>query len=548
MLQKTTAWHIIRRSILVICAVFCLTAFFACSDEQSAALELSDVFATDVSVAYDGRPHSISIANTLDTDTVMFSLNNDTFSYSCPTFSEVGTYTVYFKVVRAGYAELVSSAKVTISSIILSGISAADISLVYDGQPHYITVIGTTDADEISYSTDGVSFSQAAPSFTEPGEYTVYYRVNRPYGEYRSSCSVTIFPDIYGRYFNPLFGVVVVDENSSEIYSVSDGALTYNNMSFTRLSDSDCVYKLTAADNTRYFCAEQSGKLTVSFSDGNAQIENDETVILSVADFNYCESGTITDYSDPRFEQSFARSGDITEVAVALSVREVNPFTPDRLYFTYDGFSHTFDFSEPMLFLDEDGNALSQPPSFSDVGKHTATAVLLSDTFLPRLVQLCMVILPDISGVYISSAHAMQIASETVVFDGAGGGNLTARDDGWAYDGLPITVTDNGLVYNGEAYTETTDTVLVVRVNGEVRSAVAISNNADQMIGEYDGDNLILTADDATILGIPFSGDGISVTVDGAPLAVRSQNGTYRFILGLADISAPVVVLEIITE
>lgn len=553
MLQKRHIGNIIRHGGVLLLAVFCLYGFISCSSDDSASLTLSDVFANDVSVVYDGRPHSVSVFNTLNTDTVLFSLDNIAFLSSCPEFYDVGEYIVYFKVFRKGYREFSSYATITILPTVLSGISAKDISAVYDGIPRSISISGILDSDTITYSLDGLSFSSDIPSFTEVGEYTVYYRVQRPYGDYRSSCTVTIYPNLFGRYFNSDFGVVELSEYNvtftdvsgsgliyGEQFRVTDNILYYKALSFTLLSDSDCVYRLIVSDTSLFFVSGSSGKLTISFSDNRALIQLSDDVILSLPDYNYCESGDVIDYCNLCFEQPFIQSSDITDINVVLSFRAINRISFDAQFFTYDGLPHSFSFTVPVVFL-------SDEKEFVAVGRHTVSVAVLSDSFLPCVIDCVIVILPDISGVYLSSSHVIQILDGVIYLDGTSLGELSVLDDNWAYNNLSIIPTDDGILFDSVLYSSVSDPVLVVKVNGQFISAVSIPDSIDQVVGTYDGTALVLTVKNTLLLSVALCGS-ISVSLNDVQLNTVASDGSISFFLGHADISAPVVVLNVKCE
>lgn len=559
MKQKITVSDIIRRGGFAVCAVFCLFAFFACSNSSSSSSRtLSDIFAPNVSVVYDGRPHSISIANTLPSDTVTYSTDGVSFSSIVPVFTEVGIYTVYFKVFRSGYSEVASSATVSISPSVISGIYADNISVVYDGLPHSIVVCGTQDSDLLLYSTDGVSFSSIAPEFTDIGEYTVYYCVSRPYGEYRSSCTVSILPYIYGRYFNPSFGVISLSRYSASVnsssfalsfsvsgsgyidsdpFSVSNGILYFHDLSFCLLSDSDFVYRL---NNSVYFLSSASGTLSVSFKNNIAEITLSEDILLSVPNVNYCDTGVIADYSLLRFEQSFlSSSSDITDIYVALSFRDINPISVDCMYFTYDGLPHGFDFSIPVIFPDYDS-----PPSFSLVGTYTVSVIFVSDTYLPKILPCSIVILPDLSGVYLSLNHVIHISSGVISFDGISLGELSILNDAWAYNGLPISVTDDGIVYDGAEYDLTAELVIVICLDDAVAAVVAIPDDAvDISITILDA-SLVFDCSGSVLLSVPIPDSDFTLLLNN--LVLSPDTSPPHFVLGRSDLSAPVVVLRVV--
>ena len=270
---------LLRCLFIIVGVVFAFVTFCACADSKPSEQTISGVYASDVSVVYDGRPHSITVMNTLATDTVLYSTDGINYSSVRPTFVLPDEYTVYFNVNRSGYKELASSAIVTISPCILTDISAQDVSVGYDGLPHSVAIDGLLPNDTVTYSTDGLTFSPEQPSFISVGEYTIYYRVERNYGYYNSSCTLTIFPTIYGKYFNSNYGVVALFPHTATVdadgysgligdepFSITDNVLTYNNSEFTKLSDSDCVYKLIVAENIVYFYADSSGKLDIRSS------------------------------------------------------------------------------------------------------------------------------------------------------------------------------------------------------------------------------------------------------------------------------------------
>lgn len=545
---------ILRRSFLVICAVFCFAGLLACSDDYSSSVpSLSDVFARDVDVVYDGRPHSVSVVNTLPSDTVTFSTDNIVFSSSCPAFSEVGYYTVFFKVLRSGYAEFSSSAYISISPCVLPGISASDLSFVYDGLAHSVVIDGTLPSDAIAYSTDGISFSSDAPTFSEVGVYAVYYRVSRPYGEYKSSCSVTVLPDIYGRYFNPLFGVIVISRDISfsvsgsgvinDIpFSVTDNVLTYNSFSFSRLSDDDFIYRLSVSDCSVYFTYSDSGSLSVSFKDNTAEIFLDDDLLLSLPRFNYCESGVVVDYNNLCFTQAFSSSSAaVTDISVVLSVRSVNPISVDCLYFSYDGLPHGFGFSVDVIFLN------GSVPAFTDVGSYTVPVVFTSSVYLPKLLDCTLVILPDLDGVFVSSEHVLQISDNRFSFDGTLCGELSVLSDSWAYNDLPITVTDVGIVYDGIIYSSVRSPVLAVYIDGVYCSYILVPSDLLFIRITYESSALTFSDIDKNILfSSALSCAGISVSVNDIPLTPLPELPS-AFSLGPSDLLATVGVVRVET-
>lgn len=562
----------LRRLLTVLSVVISFTVLFACSDDSaSAALPtISDVYATDVSVVYDGRPHSISVINALSTDTVTYSADDICYSETLPSFTMPGEYTVHFKVNRSGYAELSSSAVVTITPSILSNISAPNTSFVYDGNAHSIAIDGTLATDIITYSTDGITFTSDAPAFIDVGEYTVYYSADRGYGQYKSSCVLTILPNIYGRYFNKTFGLIVLSQNTATVnsqtfpltfsvtgdgyigtsqFSVANNVLTYNALTFTKLSISEYVYKLSTGDLSVYFCTTESGMLDISFDDDCAEISIESTTIFTVQNVNYCESAQITDYVNLAFSQGFSHSSEITEIDVTLSLRPHNPLSMECLYFTFDGQPHSFDIAKDAVFIDSDGVQLSDTPSFTDMGKYTARALVVSDEYLPLIIDCTMVILPDLSGVYFASTGVIQICDGQIIIDGKQCGKPEITNDEWTYNELPINTTDKGIEYDGVNYTATSDTVLIINIDGSTRLRAVLPTGINQVFATFDGKKLTFTYKSGTITDIELTGASVSILLSGNALTpIETSDGAISFVIGMSDLSDPVVIVDVVCK
>jgi|GEM_PF-5066053 len=102
---------------------------------------------------------------------------------------------------------------------IVENITAQDVSAVYNGQSHSITVTGVQTGDTLTFSTtkEG-TYTQTNPSFTDAGEYSVYFKVEREgYTPFEGSATVTITP-----------AVITVTPNAlSKIEGEQDPVLTY---------------------------------------------------------------------------------------------------------------------------------------------------------------------------------------------------------------------------------------------------------------------------------------------------------------------------------
>jgi uncharacterized repeat protein (TIGR02543 family) len=72
------------------------------------------VAATGYTGVYDGAAHRITVSSPADA-VVTYSTDGETYGSENPAFTDVGTYTVYYKVTRANYQDVTGSATVTIT-------------------------------------------------------------------------------------------------------------------------------------------------------------------------------------------------------------------------------------------------------------------------------------------------------------------------------------------------------------------------------------------------------------------------------------------------
>ncbi len=134
---------------------------------------------TAKTLKYTGNVQELVNAGSSTTGQIQYKVGTKgTYSTKIPTGTDVGTYTVYYKVVGDSNHNDVAerSLNVTINPNILeygsNGYEGA-----YDGNSHGITV--TSSGATITYSTDGINYSSISPQYTNAGVYTVYYRITR---------------------------------------------------------------------------------------------------------------------------------------------------------------------------------------------------------------------------------------------------------------------------------------------------------------------------------------------------------------------------------
>ncbi|WP_026529205.1 leucine-rich repeat protein [Butyrivibrio sp. VCD2006] len=145
---------------------------------------------------YDGQEHSISVNVTAPTlgYTVEYSTDGTDYSTENPIFTDAGDYTVYYKIIAANYYTQTGHESVKISKSTMV-YSSDGTETYYDGLPHTISVDVTKPASgyNVEYSSDGIDYFSEKPTFTDAGNYTVYYKISSPnYNEQTGSETVKI--------------------------------------------------------------------------------------------------------------------------------------------------------------------------------------------------------------------------------------------------------------------------------------------------------------------------------------------------------------------
>ena len=116
----------------------------------------------------------------VETCTVLYSLNNETYSENIPTGLAIGTYTVYYKVLESETHKAFGPATVNVQILKADAVytaPAAYDTLVYNAATQTLITAGATEHGIIEYSPDGTNWSTELPTGLNAGTYTVYYRL-----------------------------------------------------------------------------------------------------------------------------------------------------------------------------------------------------------------------------------------------------------------------------------------------------------------------------------------------------------------------------------
>ena len=136
---------------------------------QWETIPMQGVTATGVSKVYDGTPSAaITVSGTPAGATVSYGTTEGTYNLSvCPTYKNIGVYTVYFKVSGDGYKDYTGSAKITIKQRPVT-LNWSSTELTYTGSEQEVTAEVSNKASD----TDSFTITYNNNKKTAAGEYT----------------------------------------------------------------------------------------------------------------------------------------------------------------------------------------------------------------------------------------------------------------------------------------------------------------------------------------------------------------------------------------
>lgn len=227
-------------------------------------LDEIDATATDYTAPYDGQAHGITVSVTKPATgaTIEYSeAATGPWSSTAPTFTDVGSHTVYYRITAAHYQTVESSATVSIAKADMT-VNAADVTAVYDGEAHGITVTVTEPQSgaTVLYGESAETCTETTSPTYSYGEHTVYFVVSADnYNDYSGSATVSISDiDIAataegydGPYDGEAHGITVTvtepESGASVMYGTEEGSYDYEiSPVFTQIGDYTVYYQVTA--------------------------------------------------------------------------------------------------------------------------------------------------------------------------------------------------------------------------------------------------------------------------------------------------------------
>ena len=126
--------------------------------------------------AYDGASHGIVV--TSSGATIKYGATEGTYDKDeSPTYKDVGEYTVYYQVTKAGYKTVTGSEKVFITKANGKVTAPTAKTLTYTETAQTLINKGSSSTGTIEYKLESGSYSTSLPQATNAGTYKVYYKV-----------------------------------------------------------------------------------------------------------------------------------------------------------------------------------------------------------------------------------------------------------------------------------------------------------------------------------------------------------------------------------
>ena len=263
---------------------------------------LSDVNVKQVSdLTYTGtpqQPETQTTGSTVDNTAITFhygltaeqAADENQWLSDVPTFTDAGTYTVYYTASAANHDSASGSFEVEIKNASITGVDAAGYTGIYDGQSHGIKITLNGDAvdGEIRYgeSEDNCTLTES-PVYKNAGNYTVYYTVTKKnFDTISGSATVAITPaqltvtaeskNVTYKDEAPVYSSTFEGFVNGENTEVLDGTLSYE-CAYSAGSDVD-EYEIIpsglTAQNGNYEITYQPGRLTVVQAKPNFELRN----------------------------------------------------------------------------------------------------------------------------------------------------------------------------------------------------------------------------------------------------------------------------------
>ena len=385
-----------------------------------------EVTATGYNNPYDGVSHSISVTVVPAGATVTYSADGTNYSSTNPSYSDVGNYTVYYKVEMDNYTPVIGSATVKITAKSLT-ITAKPQTYTYTGGAQGPAGIYSDGFD--TYVTVGtLGTGDALASITLAGS-----QVNQ---------------GTYAGEIVPSGALIVKDEtNVTDNYTI-----TYNNADLT-ISKRDLTIKL---DTTKVYDGTTFVSTLTSASNGNTN-----GYIVSGLQNNATVSGVVTSalknvntYRDSilpneaNITTEFTTSDNINNYNVVYDLKQV--ITPATLTITADNkttkygvVNHDFTYTPTGFVNGEDASVMSGTVTY------TGNATTTTSSSIPGTYDIT----PVVSGLSAANYDFTAVNGALTIGKSDSAITISSPTHNWTYDGDAHSDHGYTVTYGGTTLT-----------------------------------------------------------------------------------------------
>lgn len=131
-------------------------------------------------LTYNANTQQLLNAGSTSDGTISYSEDEENWSDSVPSATNVGDYTVYWKLTGdSNHIDVASTFIIVSIAKVTPTVTAPSAKiLTYNGEAQTLLNAGSTDYGTLKYSDDGATYDTTIPSATNVNTYTIYYRVD----------------------------------------------------------------------------------------------------------------------------------------------------------------------------------------------------------------------------------------------------------------------------------------------------------------------------------------------------------------------------------
>ena len=491
------------------------TNYYSASATYSVAVRSGglNVSATGYTGTYDGNAHSITVTAPTGATITYSTTENGTYNETNPSYTNAGTYTVYYKVAKAGYTTVTGSEVVQINKapgwVTLSG-SSGTITYPNDGSftvesYHGGALSVTTSSNSVATATisgtkvtvkSGTTANTATITVTS-AETTNYTAASATYKVTVKSGTLNVTANGYtGTYDGKAHGITVTAPSGTAItYSTAEnGTYSSTNPAYTNAGTYTVYYKVTKAGYTTVTGSKvvqinkapgwitlssatgtitypNSGSFTVTDSHGgtlsaktsNGNIASDSISGTTVTVKSGTTAGKATITVTSAETTNYTAASATYEVTVKSGTLNVTASGYDN---DYDGKAHGITVTAPSgasitYSTAENGTYSSTNPTYTDSGNYTVY-YKVSKAGYTSVSGSAVVKIAKIPGKVTLSSYSGEVKYPTpttfTITENISGGEITIG----GYDGNKAEVSRSGMTVTIEAGKVLGTTTIVV--------------------------------------------------------------------------------------